>query len=132
MTNKTQPIYFMTWDDVLEGQEVFAFKKSHSSNYYFDVHGNIYTRRGDYLTFTTSKNEVVQSTLNLSDYKYIPVPQDRPKPNIWDEYMVDGKFDCRTMVIDAHGFLMLAGNNGNRKKDRALAAYINHILDEGE
>ena len=89
----------MTWDEVEEGQEMIAF-------YNFQPLPLIYKRIGEQQFFQIRSKEG-RNIKRISGHspkncKFLPVPQDRPKPNIWDEYM------------------------------EARAAWINHVLDEGK
>ena len=127
---KTQPLYFMTWDEVEEGQKVLLVGATHTKL----TSGIVYTRKGDHLTFTTGTHRQQQAGYTYINYKYIPVPQDRPKPNIWDEYMdkvlTGFRFnfwptECPTMKITIYERWVVRFP----KTFRALVAWINHVLD---
>lgn len=124
---KTQPLYFMTWDEVEEGQEVWLFSKANNLGdlLYKKIEGDLF--------YQTEEETWARSMGSNSDYKFLPVPQDRPKPNIWDEYIGgvltdDPKFDFWSMecsVIRIYKRWVMKFPTAFR----ALAAWINHVLD---
>ena len=132
MTKKTQPLYFMTWDEVEEGQSVLLVGATHPEL----TSGIIYTRKGDHLTFVTGTNRRQQASYTYVNYKYIPVPQDRPKPNIWDEYtgIEKNSFNgFKFYGFDGTSVNIHEGDIPNNPKQAcALSAWINHVLDEGK
>ena len=117
-------LFFMTWDEVKEGQEVWVFSRTNK------LDGLLYKKIEGGLYYQTEEETWARSDKNYLAYKFLPVPKDRPEPNLWDEH------------VDKHGdfdlFRLKPFNDGKMHKGlvkkyatyfRALAAWINHILD---
>jgi len=121
---KTQPLYFMTWDEVEEGQKVLLVGATHTKL----TDGIDYTRKGSCLTYKTVTNKEVISPFAPEKYKYIPVPQDRPKPNIWDEYTDGDYFEITTDCLQ-QGYIHKDNVIKNKDYYEAKAAWFKHILD---
>ena len=124
---KTQPLYFMTWDEVEEGQEVIIFSAP-----YHKTSGLVYAAKEDGCLIYTNGSGNKQEVSSVPEkYKYLPIPQDRPKPNIWDEW-VSGGHDIEMQNVDIIGGVVHISHDyidNNRDICRALAAWINHVLD---
>ena len=121
---KTQPLYFKPWEDIEDGEKVILFYEHSNPS------GIVYQKKGENLFFV---DENKKSNRDPKKYRYIELPQDRPKPNIWDDWVGLEKnsfngfkfigFDGTSENIH-HGDIL-----NNPKQARALAAWINHVLD---
>jgi len=128
---KTQPLYFMTWDEVEEGEEVWCFNKSNK---------NEIAQSGVKKNDGLFNKETGDGVLWSKDWVFIPVPQDRPKPNIWDEYLKIGEAELGSYIS-----IQVGGNREGKYRHescvheyniiefkdnyRALVAWVNHVLD---
>ena len=123
---KTQPLYFTPWEDVLEGQEVWVFDSV--NNKYTARHKKMQGRL--FYTFDMDCGSWEPSSCVLSKCKFLPAPQDRPKPNIWDEYMGMGGDYLDSPIDDTcSGSTHKVEIIENKEFYRAKAAWINHVLD---
>ena len=114
----------MTFDEVKEGQKVLLVGASHPNL----TSGIIYIREGSYLTFATGTHKKQKASLTPENYKYIPVPQDRPKPRIWDGHLSNsGEFTIK--ILKDYPSLDRFTVKKHHRFFRALAAWSNHVLE---
>ena len=123
-------LYFLTLDEVEEGEEVWAFQDGNRLS-----HAR-YKKLGGFLVQMDFDNNFPSDgtwkktlTHNNAKLKFIPVPQDRPKPNIWDEYLSNSN---RFVVDRFRGYKSLNHNivEEHARFFRALAAWIDHVLEK--
>ena len=125
---KTQPIYFKPWAEVEEGEEVIAFRR-YADNKPVPVSESYKKIRGK-LVFRDLNDKTWKATLtNPNSLSFLSVPQDRPKPNIWDEYM-DGEYFEKPYDMPASRYLSKDDILERKDYFKAKVAWINHVLDE--
>ena len=123
-------LYFLTWDEIEEGQEVWAFDGSDNKRCW---PSSRVTKKGELILLDGERDDIANTT-NFRKLKFLPVPQDRPEPQIWDEYLRQGgtreKFDVQLPYLASSRTFCRNWIIENDKIFRALAAWINHVLEK--
>ena len=123
-------LYFLTWDEVEERQEVWVFDGSDDKRCW---PSSRVTKKGESILLDGERDDIANTT-NFRKFKFLPVPQDRPKPQIWDEWVDIGKNGFNGFKFI--GFVGTSENIhyhdlvDNPDQAKALLAYINHVLGE--
>ena len=130
ITNKTQPLYFTPWEDIEEGQEVLCFVHEFQERHRYRKGANgileIYGYNGD--------NDWKPSLIEVHKARFLPAPQDRPKPNIWDEYTSSYGDIVLSTISTGTGSVVIKPSEvkANPEHFRAASAWFNHVLDGDE
>jgi len=124
-------LYFVTWDEVEEGQQVWAFAIEGGTKM-----ASIYRKNKDFLQVLTdipTQFRWHRSDINGESLKFIPAPKDRPEPNVWDKFMVKETTVLQAGFNCGFGSLLTIKKSmvlSSKDRFRALAAWINHVLEQ--
>jgi len=109
-------LFWLTFDELVQGVEYWVFNKNGERKY---PRTNV-VRLANGLLRKDKDGFLIASY--KTDLKYLPAPKDRPKPNIWDDY------------IDTNGDFLIAEDHYiakqyEKKTYVALSAWAKHIAE---